>query len=529
MIIDTQGRPLATKKPNTREIGISSVRDRWSTYPSDGLTPQRLAQIFKEADAGDVYRQMELFEEMEGKDAHLFSLLQTRKNAVTGVDFDVLPYADTPEDKRLAAFVEEQLERLEAVEDLFLDLLDAIGKGFSIAEILWTYEEGFVVPRDIIWRHPKHFFWDENQVLRVITEAHPRGIELPPDKYVIHQYKARSGHMRRAGVIRVAAWMYLFKNYDVKDWVAFCETFGMPVRLGKYGAGASEDDKEALMQALVTIGSDAAGIIPENASIEFKESRQTGSINLFESLANFCNKEMSKAILGQTLTTELGERGSYAASKTHDGVRQDLVEADCKALARTLKRDLIRPLIHYNFGETRRLPYLKFHCEPPDDLEKTANVYAVLVEQVKLPIPRSHLYDKFGIPRPEEGEETAGSGVLQEEPSKQTAAQEQMAMKLEGKVVQPDQEAIDRLADRRTQDSLKLFRAMYQSLEALMEEAASLEGVKELLEDPETLRKLQSQMESPQLEELLGSALYMADLMGRMLEDDGTGGGGPDI
>ncbi|CAH8712517.1 DUF935 domain-containing protein, partial [Paenibacillus melissococcoides] len=38
----------------------------------------RLAQIFREADAGDVLRQMELFEEMEEKDPHLFSQLQTR-------------------------------------------------------------------------------------------------------------------------------------------------------------------------------------------------------------------------------------------------------------------------------------------------------------------------------------------------------------------------------------------------------------------------------------------------------------------
>ncbi len=49
-----------------------------SSYPSQGLTPERLAAIFREADAGDVRRQAELFEEMEEKDAHLGSVLQTR-------------------------------------------------------------------------------------------------------------------------------------------------------------------------------------------------------------------------------------------------------------------------------------------------------------------------------------------------------------------------------------------------------------------------------------------------------------------
>ena len=61
--------------------------------------------------------------------------------------------------------------------------------------------------------------------------------------------------------------MYLFKNYTLKDWVAFCEVFGMPLRLGKYQPGASEDDKRALMQALVAIGADAAGIFPDGTAI----------------------------------------------------------------------------------------------------------------------------------------------------------------------------------------------------------------------------------------------------------------------
>lgn len=74
----------AIPRPDSREIAVAHVSDKYSEYPSNGLTPVRLAEIFREADAGDVLRQMELFEEMEEKDPHLFSQLQTRKNAVTG-------------------------------------------------------------------------------------------------------------------------------------------------------------------------------------------------------------------------------------------------------------------------------------------------------------------------------------------------------------------------------------------------------------------------------------------------------------
>lgn len=200
---------------------MAQVSDKYSEYPSNGLTPVKLAEILREADAGDVLRQMELFEEMEEKDPHLFSQLQTRKNAVTGLDFEVIPFGDEPLDKEIADFIEEQLNGIESFEDVENDLLDAIGKGFAVSEILWGYDEGHVVVQDIKTRHQKRFFWDTlDDSFKVRTKDVPEGILLPANKFIVHRYKARSGHTSRAGILRVVAWMYLFKNYDLKDWVA---------------------------------------------------------------------------------------------------------------------------------------------------------------------------------------------------------------------------------------------------------------------------------------------------------------------
>lgn len=220
-------------RPDTREIAVAQVTDKYSEYPSNGLTPVRLAEIFKEADAGDVLRQAELFEEMEEKDPHLFSQLQTRKNAVTGLDFEIIPFdSDDERDKEIAEFVEAQINSIEGLEDVMLDLLDAIGKGFAVSEIIWSYDAGRVVVGDIRARHQKRFFWDADDSFKVRTEEAPGGMLLPKNKFIVHRYKARSGHPSRAGVLRVCAWMYLFKNYTLKDWVAFCEVYGMPLRLG---------------------------------------------------------------------------------------------------------------------------------------------------------------------------------------------------------------------------------------------------------------------------------------------------------
>ena len=512
-------------RPETREVAVSQVTDKYSEYPSDGLTPVRLAEIFKEADAGDVLRQAELFEEMEEKDPHLFSQLQTRKNAVTGLDYEVIPFnTDDPRDKEIAKFVEAQIGGIEGFEEVMLDLLDAIGKGFAVSEIMWSYDEGHVVVGDIRSRHQKRFFWDSvDDSFKVRTQEAPEGILLPKNKFIVHKYKARSGHPSRAGVLRVVSWMYLFKNYTLKDWVAFCEVFGMPLRLGKYQPGASEEDKRALMHALVAIGADAAGIFPDGTTIEFVNTEKTSSTDLYERLARYCDEQISKAVLGQTLTSDSGG-GSYAQSKTHNEVRHDLTVADCKALAATLRRDLIRPLCIFNFGEDKRIPYLRFDCEEGEDLVQTANIVGTLIEKTGLSVPTSYLYKKFSIPKPEAGEEIAkppsaagaGSPLL---PFTATAQSAPIALKAGDGAGHGTQERVDQLAAAATRKSAGAFKKAFGPVLKIIEKAESLEELRDMMEDEKTVASLFGEMDISDVEELLQKVMLYADLEGRALED----------
>ena len=517
-----QPQPPVIRRPDVREIAVAHVTDKYSEYPSNGLTPIKLAEIFREADAGDVLRQMELFEEMEEKDPHLFSQLQTRKNAVTGLDFEIIPFSDDPKDKEIADFVEEQLNSIEGFEDVETDLLDAIGKGFAVSEIMWGYDDGRVVVQEIKSRHQKRFFWDSvDDSFKVRTQDIPEGTLLPENKFIFHKYKARSGHPSRAGILRVVAWMYLFKNYDLKDWVSFAEVYGLPLRLGKYAPGASEDDKRALMQALIQIGADAAGIIPDGTTIDFINTEKTSSSDLYERLARYCDEQISKAVLGQTLTSDSGG-GSYAQSKTHNDVRHDLTIADCKALASTLRRDLIRPLVIFNFGEDKRIPKIRFDCEESEDLTQTANILGVLIEKTGLRVPTSFIYKKFSIPEPEADEEIATpkptgiSGALpfKAEPS------DQIALKQGGVGELGTQQHIDKLASAAVRRGSGSFKRAFGPVLKMIEKANTLEELREMMEDDAAVASLYKAMDVSEVEELLQKVMLFADLEGRVVEDD---------
>ncbi|MGA2191751.1 MAG: DUF935 family protein [Nitrospirota bacterium] len=351
----------------TCEVAAASIRDRRSAYPSAGLSPRRLTNILRAADAGDLVLQMELFSEMEEKDAHLFSCLQTRKLAVSGSDWDILPGA--PGGEEAASFAKDVVSGIWNFEEALTDLLDAVGKGFSVTEIMWDIEAGKIIPRELRKRPQKRFtFMGPDGCSgppRLLTDDEPEfGVPLLPDKFMVHLYRAGADIPERGGLLRVLSWVYLFKNYALKDWVAFCEVFGMPLRLGVYAPSASKEDKEALVEAVTQLGSDAAGIISENTRIQFIEAAKGGTgSSPYGEMIDLMNKEVSKAVLGQTLTTDVGSSGSYAAGKVHEGVRMDIVRADARALERTVNRDLIRPLTELNFGQGVKKPVFKFNLQ----------------------------------------------------------------------------------------------------------------------------------------------------------------------
>ena len=232
---------------------------------------------------------------------------------------------------------------------------------------------------------------------------------LAPYKFVTHFAKAKAGLPIRGGLARAAGWAYLFKNYVLKDWVTFTEVFGQPLRVGKYHPGASEQDKQALLNAVSRIGTDAAAIMPESMVIEFTEANQNGSSELYQRFCEYLDSQVSKAVLGQTLTTEMPNGGgSRAAAQVHEGVRRDILNADARRLAATLARDLVRPIVELNMGAQKRYPKIEMGLPDDGDVKVFAEVVAMLADR-GLRVGQRTILDKLGIAAAEEGEAVLGA------------------------------------------------------------------------------------------------------------------------
>ncbi|MFL9829116.1 DUF935 family protein, partial [Rhodoplanes sp. SY1] len=230
------------------------------------------------------------------------------------------------------------------------------------------------------------------------------GEALPPAKFIVHAPRSKTGIPIRRGFARAAAWAFLIQQFTLKDWAAFCEVFGMPLRLGKYHSGASEADKKTLLRAVAGLSSDAAAIIPDGMTIDFIE-RKALEGSTFERLIEYLDRNVSKLVVGQTMTADSG--ASMAQAKVHNEVRLDIQRADGVQLSNTLARDLVQWAVAFNFGPQAGYPRVELPVAEPEDVKALADSVAKLVP-VGLKVAQKELRAKLGLSEPSEDDELLG-------------------------------------------------------------------------------------------------------------------------
>lgn len=302
------------------------------------------------AEQGDLSMQADMAEDMEEKDTHLQSELGKRRRAIQSVNWTIEPPRNaSAEEKRDTAMIQDLLEDADWWEDMVFDATDAILKGYSGQQITWGRVEKLFVPLKIQHKDPAIFqLSPEDRDTLVLNNATWAGEPLAPLGWIMHRAKSKSGYTSRIGLVRTLIWPFIFKNYSVRDLAEFLEIYGLPLRLGRYPSGASEKEKATLLRAVMQIGHNAGGIIPQGMEIDFNNAAD-GQSDPFVAMMDWAEKSISKAILGGTLTSQAdGKTSTNALGSVHNEVRTEVRNSDLKQLAITLNRDLIGPLFTNN-------------------------------------------------------------------------------------------------------------------------------------------------------------------------------------
>jgi len=204
---NTRGR-----SPKTGLIHRAEPSDRYSVGRFGDFSPAYLAGVFLDAESGDISRQAELYEIMEG-DAHLLSQMLIRKNAVCGLGYDIVGGRDSVRSEaadmlaNIGYSVHPQYRDSAIVpswDEIVFDMLDAIGKGFSLGEIEWDLSEGQAAVATVWHIDAKRVSFRDSILPRLITKSDPNGIHLPPRKFIYHRFRAKTGADTSAGLMTLS-------------------------------------------------------------------------------------------------------------------------------------------------------------------------------------------------------------------------------------------------------------------------------------------------------------------------------------
>lgn len=406
--------------------------------------------------------------------------------------------------------------------------------GHQVIEIRWQSNEAGIVPRAGKVVPPRFYDYpfddsDEDRLL-----FNPDGgyygnsfEEFPEHRFLLAINGGHPGHPSIAAPLRALTGYWLSAVYGLKWLMEFSQKFGIPFRWATF---ADKSDKAEVARMMQQIGSGGWGVFPSGTSMEFHDATKAASAVPQKELIELADRQCDTFILGQTLTTDVGDSGSRALGDVHQDVRMDVMQGVVDFVADILNEQFLPSLIELNYGEASEVPSVSATFERPKDEAAMAQRDKILFSEMGLPVELDELYSRHGVKKPDpdsdnlfqpssngvQGDPATGGQQPPEEPSHETKARlEASDNRTQSAISTIDQLSANVLEDLTgvTKEWLSPVRPFFERLAALaMSKTVSDEDFAEALEKaqrelPELFDRFNTEVLQESLERAIGSAM----------------------
>lgn len=350
-------------------------RAEWST-PID-ITPEAIELIMIAANQGDSRQQSRLARMLLDNNESIIQAMETRRNAVLGCSWNVVPGGPGQREKKAAEELHEELETAgdgdeqDGFEDLVEDLVNAVIPGYAVSEILW-HDGGHIAGFHALPGESIHFI--DSFLPRLVVRGQSDPISLPRERFVFHRLRRNGNDPARSGLIRPLSWLHCFKQVNTKDLLGFIERHGMPFVIARVDQSAFDTERNLLRRLVRNFGPSGGGVITKNVEMQLLETASRGEV--YFRLLEYVNAAVEKLILGQTASS--GESAGLSKGDAQSQVRQDILEADCRRVMRTVNIQIAKPWCAYNHGDSVRPPRLQIDYGQPEDRLQLAQTVQAL-------------------------------------------------------------------------------------------------------------------------------------------------------
>lgn len=311
-------------------------------------------------------------------DSHLMAVMQKRKLPILNSKLQL-----NTENEAMKEMVEKYTNTTE-FKKMLSHILDAIFWGHSLIE---------VIPKDIETLAFDYVLIPRKNVrpIQKIVVKNPTdttGIPYDTGEYNLIEV----GDSDDLGLLNSACPYLIYKRNGFADFAQYTEIFGQPIREGTYD-GYDENARLALKRDLEEAGSSQIFIHPEGTKLELKEAtNKTGSSDLYKTLIQQCNGEVSKLILGNTLTTEVGDSGgNRALGEVMYEAEKQFIEADKSKALNVLNAQYLKLLQNLGIQIDGEFAFVEqINLKDRIDLDIKINSVA--------PIDPKYFADTYGVP-----------------------------------------------------------------------------------------------------------------------------------
>ena len=381
------------------------------------LSPLQIKSIEAWANAGNLALAADLCHAFMA-DGRVQSALMQRIGGMLSLDLEFEP--GLKRSARVLSAIQDDFFEAFHESDLFQLYAWGLLLGVGLGQITWqTSARGRLLPKIKVW-NPRWLSFDfERDRWRVLTNSGDYVDIVPGDgQWILYTPKSSRAPWQH-GLWRALNTPFFVKADGALDWARYNEVYGSPIRSFTGGQGISQRQLDIIASDLDTAKGFTSIALPQGSEFHLVEA--TGSTwDTFRESLQWASTEISIAILGQNLTTEVND-GSYAAARTHRDVESMLIAFDAQVESTLLHDQLLRWWTIYNFGDAALTPWPKRDTKEPEDLTAKADLWRTLGEAalnlkaVGVHIDINALAETFGLPldknAPESGDIAESDGA----------------------------------------------------------------------------------------------------------------------
>ena len=289
------------------------------------------------------------------RDGHASSCLDQRMSQTLSHQIRVQPGegAEGPLAERALACCRATLRNwgFQGREQFLTQVLYARFMGMMPFELNWYWDPDVEanlidVPMDLM---QEWFVYTPDGELRLRRSMASYQTEAPPPFKVFmarNQPSLRNPYGRK--LLSPCYWPITFKRGGMRFFAEYAERFGMPTIQIKAATGTKDAKLQAYANRVIRMM--RKGVLVSTGEftaehLDMESKYQT--THLYDSYMDAMDKETSKALLGQTLTTDEG--GSRAQGDIHKQILETLWRADDKFIAQEISA-LFEMIVYVNFG-----------------------------------------------------------------------------------------------------------------------------------------------------------------------------------